>query len=56
MKVLGEGYAKFSSVFVRLALGTAFLSAVADRFGLRCAFGAPNGTLRSERSRPTPHV
>jgi len=42
MKALGEGYAKFGSVFVRLALGTAFLSAVADRFGLWGPFGAPN--------------
>lgn len=36
------GWAKFSSVFLRLALGTAFLSAVADRFGLWGAYGQPN--------------
>ena len=30
------------SVFLRLALGLAFLSAVADRFGLWGAFGQPN--------------
>ena len=36
------GLAKFSSVFLRLALGTAFLSAVADRFGLWGAYGQPN--------------
>jgi uncharacterized membrane protein YphA (DoxX/SURF4 family) len=29
-------------VFLRLALGSAFLSAVADRFGLWGPFGAPN--------------
>jgi uncharacterized membrane protein YphA (DoxX/SURF4 family) len=34
--------ANFSSVFLRLALGTAFLSAVADRFGLWGAYGQPN--------------
>jgi hypothetical protein len=28
------GLANFSSVFLRLALGISFLSAVADRFGL----------------------
>ena len=32
----------FSSVFLRLALGIAFLSAVADRFGLWGAYGQPN--------------
>jgi len=31
-----------SSVFLRFALGSAFLSAVADRFGLWGAFGQPN--------------
>ena len=36
------GLAKFSSAFLRLALGTAFLSAVADRFGLWGAYGQPN--------------
>src|SRR5262249_36314007 len=34
--------ATFSSVFVRLALGVSFLSAVADRFGLWGAYGQPN--------------
>lgn len=32
----------FSSVFLRLALGITFLSAVADRFGLWGAYGQPN--------------
>jgi hypothetical protein len=31
-----------SSVFMRLALGCSFLSAVADRFGLWGAFGEPH--------------
>ena len=34
--------AKFSSVFLRLALGISFLAAVADRFGLCGAYGQPN--------------
>jgi len=34
--------ATFSSVFVRLALGVSFLSAVADRFGLWGVSGQPN--------------
>ena len=34
--------AEFSSVFLRVALGGAFLSAVADRFGLWGAYGYPN--------------
>ena len=33
---------RFSSVFLRLALGLSFLSAVADRFGWWGAFGQPN--------------
>ena len=36
------GLAKFSSVFLRLALGITFLSAVADRFGLWGVYGQPN--------------
>ena len=32
----------FSSLFLRLALGFSFLSAVADRFGFWGAFGQPN--------------
>ncbi len=36
------GLATFSSVFLRLALGISFLSAVADRFGLWGAYGQPN--------------
>ncbi len=32
----------FSSVFLRLALGLSFLSAVADRFGWWGPFGHPN--------------
>lgn len=35
-------WAKFSSVFLRYALGVGFLSAVADRLGLWGAFGQPN--------------
>src|ERR1700746_2115602 len=34
--------ADYSTVFLRLALGFSFLSAVADRFGLWGAFGQPN--------------
>jgi len=34
--------AAFSSVFLRVALGVSFLSAVADRFGLWGAFGEPH--------------
>ena len=34
--------AKFSLVFLRLALGIAFLSAVADRLGVWGAYGQPN--------------
>jgi hypothetical protein len=36
------GLAMFSSVFLRLALGISFLSAVADRFGFWGAYGQPN--------------
>jgi uncharacterized membrane protein YphA (DoxX/SURF4 family) len=36
------GLAKFSSIFLRLALGISFLSAVADRFGLWGAYGHSN--------------
>lgn len=36
------GLVKFSSVFVRLALGVSFLSAVADRLGFWGAYGQPN--------------
>jgi thiosulfate dehydrogenase [quinone] large subunit len=36
------GLAKFSSVFLRLALGISFLSAVTDRFGLWGVYGQPN--------------
>jgi uncharacterized membrane protein YphA (DoxX/SURF4 family) len=32
----------YSSLFLRLALGLSFLSALADRFGLWGAFGRPN--------------
>ena len=34
--------ADYSTVFLRLALGISFLSAVADRFGLWGAYGQPN--------------
>lgn len=33
---------KFTTVFLRLALGISFLAAVADRFGLWGAYGQPN--------------
>jgi len=36
------GLATFASVFLRLALGISFLSAVADRFGLWGVYGQPN--------------
>ena len=36
------GVAKFSSMFLRLALGASFLSAVADRFGVWGVYGQPN--------------
>ena len=36
------GLAKFSSVFLRFALGISFLSAVADRFGLWGTYGQHN--------------
>src|SRR5215469_10012472 len=36
------GLPTFSSVFLRLALGISFLSAVADRFGLWGVYGQPN--------------
>ena len=38
------GLATFSSVFLRLALGISFLSAVADRFGLWGVYGQSNVT------------
>ena len=34
--------AKWSSLYLRLALGLSFLSAVADRFGLWGTYGQPN--------------
>jgi uncharacterized membrane protein YphA (DoxX/SURF4 family) len=36
------GLAKFSSVFLRLALGISFISAVADRFGVWGVYGRSN--------------
>ena len=42
MDTLWAGMAKFSSVFLRVALGISFLSAVADRFGLWGVYGQPN--------------
>jgi uncharacterized membrane protein YphA (DoxX/SURF4 family) len=36
------GLATFSSLFLRLALGVSFLSAVADRIGIWGAYGQPN--------------
>jgi uncharacterized membrane protein YphA (DoxX/SURF4 family) len=42
MNLPWTGLAKFSSVFLRLALGISFLAAVADRFGLWGVYGQPN--------------
>ena len=42
MKPGSTALASFSSVFLRLALGASFLSAVADRFGLWGEFAQPN--------------
>ena len=42
MKLAWERTAGFSSMFLRLALGLSFLSAVADRFGWWGAFGQLN--------------
>ena len=42
MTPLWTRLAKFGSVFLRLALGVSFLSAVADRFGLWGVYGQPN--------------
>ena len=42
MNTRWAGLATVSSVFLRLALGISFLSAVADRFGLWGAYGHPN--------------
>jgi hypothetical protein len=46
MNAQRTGLAEFSSVFLRLALGISFLSAVADRFGLWGAYGRSNGVGR----------
>src|SRR5262245_57753942 len=37
-----EQLRRWSSLFLRVAVGLSFLSAVADRFGLWGAFGRPN--------------
>ena len=42
MDKLWAAVEQFSSVFLRIALGASFLSAVADRFGLWGAYGQPN--------------
>ena len=42
MNTRWAGLATVSSVFLRLALGISFLSAVADRFGLWGVYGQPN--------------
>jgi uncharacterized membrane protein YphA (DoxX/SURF4 family) len=42
MNTRWAGLATVSSVFLRLALGISFLSAVADRFGLWGIYGQPN--------------
>ena len=41
-RVVSKQMKDSSSVFLRLALGIAFLAAVADRFGLWGSFGQPN--------------
>ena len=41
MKTTGHGFLAFNSVFLRLALGASFCSAVADRFGLWGRHGDP---------------
>ena len=41
-KVRSTSLEEFSSLFLRLALGVSFLSAVADRFGLWGAYGSAN--------------
>ena len=50
MNQVWAGLARFSSVFLRQALGTAFLSAVADRFGLWGADGQPNVSWGTDNS------
>lgn len=42
MNTRSAGLAAFTSVFLRLALGVSFLSAVADRFGWWGVYGQPN--------------
>lgn len=42
MNTRWAGLATVSSVFLRLALGISFLSAVADRFGIWGVYGQPN--------------
>jgi uncharacterized membrane protein YphA (DoxX/SURF4 family) len=42
MNTQSTGLPKVSSVYLRLALGISFLSAVADRFGLWGVYGQPN--------------
>ena len=42
MNTRWAGLATVSSVFLRLALGISFLSAIADRFGLWGVYGQPN--------------
>src|SRR5438477_8816087 len=42
MNTRWAGLATVSSVFLRLALGISFLSAVADRFGFWGVYGQPN--------------
>jgi uncharacterized membrane protein YphA (DoxX/SURF4 family) len=44
MNTRWTGLAKFNSVYLRLALGISFLSAVADRVGLWGAYGQPHVT------------
>jgi hypothetical protein len=41
----------YSTVFLPMALGISFLSAVADRFGLWGTYGQPNSTVRLDCSR-----
>ncbi len=42
MNTRSIGVVRFSSVFLRFALGISFLSAVADRFGIWGVYGQPN--------------
>ena len=57
---MSHTWGSFSSVFLRCALGLAFLSAVADRFGLWGAFGhnrmSSGGTSHGSRNTRTASI